>query len=138
MIRKHKNIKLPEIQMTSMPDIIFMLLFFFMVVTVLRKKDTQNQITVPTVSYAELLDRDEILPVLIHHIDEQVHYQIEAQPYADLKQLEVALKERQHSHGAQKVKLVADQTASMGIVNKVKQLLQTTHFNRVEYLVLSK
>jgi len=138
MIRKKKKSTLPEIQMTSMPDIIFMLLFFFMVVTVLRKKDTVDSVTVPVVEFAELLDREEILPVLVSKLNEHYRYQLREKSFYELSKLEKALTEERVSTGPLKIKLVADKSIDMSTINKVKQLLQKTQFNKVEYLVLSK
>lgn len=136
MIRKKKKTKLPEIQMTSLPDIIFMLLFFFMVVTVLRKKDSSSAVALPTVSYAELLDRDDILPVAILERGGDYRYQLRNKKYRNLNHLETALKAIYLAEGQIKVKLVADRTITMQRINELKELFQKTHFNKVEYLVL--
>ena len=40
----------PEVSTASLPDIIFMLLFFFMVVTVLRDSELKVQVNTPNVT----------------------------------------------------------------------------------------
>ena len=46
--RKDGDKDSPAINTASLPDIIFMLLFFFMVVTVLRESELKVQVLVPT------------------------------------------------------------------------------------------
>ena len=45
--RKKKSNDKPEISTASLPDIIFMLLFFFMVVTVMREQELKVTVSVP-------------------------------------------------------------------------------------------
>jgi biopolymer transport protein ExbD len=54
--KKSKNKSLTAISTASLPDIIFMLLFFFMVVTTLRTNDTKMKIIVPRASELTKLD----------------------------------------------------------------------------------
>jgi len=48
--RKEGKKNLPEISTSSLPDIIFMLLFFFMVATVMREVTLVVKITAPEAS----------------------------------------------------------------------------------------
>ncbi len=54
----------PEISTASLPDIIFMLLFFFMVVTVLRDASRQVEVIVPNASELTKLEKKS----LVNHI----------------------------------------------------------------------
>lgn len=54
----------PEISTASLPDIIFMLLFFFMVVTVMKDSSMKVQVTVPEATELEKLERKS----LVHHV----------------------------------------------------------------------
>lgn len=54
----------PEISTASLPDIIFMLLFFFMVVTVMKDSSLKVQVSVPEATELEKLERKS----LVHHI----------------------------------------------------------------------
>ena len=56
MKKQKQKRSLPEISTASLPDIIFMLLFFFMVVTVMRKDSPLIQTTVPETDYVTKID----------------------------------------------------------------------------------
>lgn len=56
--RKKKR-SIPEISTASLPDIIFMLLFFFMVVTVLKKNPAKVDFTIPEVSDNDKVEKNE-------------------------------------------------------------------------------
>lgn len=54
----------PEVSTASLPDIIFMLLFFFMVVTVMKNSSLKVQVTVPEATELEKLERKS----LVHYV----------------------------------------------------------------------
>ncbi len=54
----------PEVSTASLPDIIFMLLFFFMVVTVLRDGERKVQVVVPEATQLQKLEQKS----LVNHI----------------------------------------------------------------------
>lgn len=54
----------PEVSTASLPDIIFMLLFFFMVVTVLRDSERKVIVTVPKATQLQKLEQKS----LVNHI----------------------------------------------------------------------
>ncbi len=62
--RKKRGKSSPTIQTASLPDIIFMLLFFFMVVTVLRDTEIIVQVTTPEATELTSLERKS----LVHYI----------------------------------------------------------------------
>jgi len=64
MRKNSKERKLPEINTSALPDIIFMLLFFFMVVTVLRKRDVKVKVDLPEARQLVKLKH----PSIHHHI----------------------------------------------------------------------
>ena len=55
---KKKGGELPAVNTASLPDIVFMLLFFFMVVTVLRKDNMLVQQKLPKADQVEKLKKD--------------------------------------------------------------------------------
>ncbi len=59
--RTSKQKELPEISTASLPDIVFMLLFFFMVATVMRSETLLVQNELPEASQVEKLDRKDVL-----------------------------------------------------------------------------
>ena len=47
-LRRHKQHKVPTLNMTSMPDLIFTVLFFFMIVTHMRTETPRFEVQTPT------------------------------------------------------------------------------------------
>ena len=56
--KKKKGGDLPAISTASLPDIVFMLLFFFMVATVMRDNNLLVQNTLPSANQVEKLSKD--------------------------------------------------------------------------------
>ncbi|RNC87886.1 MAG: biopolymer transporter ExbD [Winogradskyella sp.] len=56
--KKKKGGDLPAISTASLPDIVFMLLFFFMVATVMRDNTTMVENTLPAANQIEKLKKD--------------------------------------------------------------------------------
>lgn len=56
--KKKKGGELPAISTASLPDIVFMLLFFFMVATVMRDNSTMVENTLPAADQIEKLKKD--------------------------------------------------------------------------------
>ena len=55
--KKNKSGDLPAISTASLPDIVFMLLFFFMVATVMRDNTLMVQNTLPAADQVQKLDK---------------------------------------------------------------------------------
>ena len=62
--KKKKGASSPEVSTASLPDIIFMLLFFFMVVTVMRESELKVQVKVPQGTELEKLERKSLVSYL--------------------------------------------------------------------------
>ncbi len=59
--KKKKSGELPPVSTASLPDIVFMLLFFFMVATVMREDELMIQNTLPQANQVEKLESKEKL-----------------------------------------------------------------------------
>ena len=59
--KKKRGASTPEVSTASLPDIIFMLLFFFMVVTVLRDSSLKVQVTVPDATELTKLEKKSLV-----------------------------------------------------------------------------
>lgn len=59
--KKKKDGALPAINTSSLPDIVFMLLFFFMVATVMRENTLKVQNTLPYADQVEKLDKKDLV-----------------------------------------------------------------------------
>jgi biopolymer transport protein ExbD len=60
-MRKKGGNELPAISTASLPDIIFMLIFFFMVTTTMRNVDLQVRYQLPTASEAQKLEKKSLI-----------------------------------------------------------------------------
>src|SRR5690554_4883484 len=102
--RKNTSKELPAISTASLPDIVFMLLFFFMVVTVLRDDNLLVQNTLPKADQVEKLKKDR--SVFIYAGSPSSNYQDKygkeakiqiGDKYADVADLKFALTESRQS-----------------------------------------
>jgi len=59
--KKKRGKATPTVSTASLPDIIFMLLFFFMVVTVMREGERKVQVTVPVATQLEKLEKKSLV-----------------------------------------------------------------------------
>ncbi|CAM4088040.1 ExbD/TolR family protein [Gillisia hiemivivida] len=59
--KKKKSGELPAVNTASLPDIVFMLLFFFMVATVMRQNTLMIENKLPFADQVEKLDRKELV-----------------------------------------------------------------------------
>lgn len=135
MFKTKKTKALPEINTTSLPDIIFMLLFYFMVVTVLRKDKTSPVVDVPRVTHAELMKNEEIIALSLISNKESYTYQLGKNLFQELTALEAALSEKKILEGDKNVKILADKLVPMKSINEVKTALQKANYSSIEYLV---
>ena len=62
--KKKRGASKPEISTASLPDIIFMLLFFFMVVTVMKEAELKVAVKVPSGTELEKLERKSLVSYL--------------------------------------------------------------------------
>ncbi|MEW7277685.1 biopolymer transporter ExbD [Aquimarina sp. 2201CG1-2-11] len=60
-LKNRKKINTPEISTASLPDIVFMLLFFFMVATVMRKNTLMIENRLPSANQVEKLDTKNLI-----------------------------------------------------------------------------
>lgn len=125
---------LPEINTSSLPDIIFMLLFFFMVVTVIRKDKDIEVIDIPQVNYAELFKSDKTIVLSIAQTTGGLSYYIDDKAFRTLNAVESALRKRYINDRDFKVKLAAEKGIAMQDINAVKQVLQGLQYFNVDYL----
>ncbi|MCK5134740.1 MAG: biopolymer transporter ExbD [Bacteroidales bacterium] len=59
--RRKKGKGLPRINTASLPDIVFMLLFFFMVTTTMRETEVQVRVTVPEATEVKKLEKKSLV-----------------------------------------------------------------------------
>ncbi|MFK8101722.1 MAG: ExbD/TolR family protein [Saprospiraceae bacterium] len=143
MLRTKKRIQ-PVINTNALPDIIFMLLFFFMVVTVMRKNPMLLKIKIPTASESSKLENRS----LVNHIyigpplnpQHTVKNAIQIQDaFVSENNLQQAIRKVIANKAARtevflSTALKVDENVEMGIVNDVKMALRKEGQLQLSYL----
>jgi len=139
------------ISTASLPDVIFMLLFFFMVTTVMRETEVQVNVTLPTASQVKKLEKKSIVSFVyigrpVRHL--QGLYGIEpiiqlndkliseeGIPSESIKDFILFEREKLDESDKNKmtVSLRIDQNIPMGKVNDVKQALRMANALKINY-----
>jgi biopolymer transport protein ExbD len=147
--KKEKSGELPAISTASMPDIIFMLLFFFMVTTTMREVTMKVRIKAPDASEVQKLEKKALVSFIyigppiqsklygtesriqlndtfrsVSDIAEFIYTEREARMEADRPLLTTSLK--------------VDKEVKMGIVTDVKQELRKVGAFKINYSTRKK
>ncbi len=136
----------PAISTSSLPDIVFMLLFFFMVSTVLRQVDLKVNIKVPMATEIQKLEKKSLVSyIYIGEPKEAFQAKFGTAPriqlndaFATPQQIgEYVETERNNVNEAERdkitVSLKCDQETKMGIVTDVKQELRKANALKINY-----
>ncbi len=145
--RKESGQKNPKINTASLPDIIFMLLFFFMVTTVMRETTLYVRTQLPAASEVQQLERRSLVSFIYIGPPTQVAVfgtEPRIQLYDDFATVDdiaaFVEAERQATQEAERplmtTSLKVDRGAQMGIVTDVKQELRKVNALRVNYSTL--
>ncbi|MBX2826960.1 MAG: biopolymer transporter ExbD [Flavobacteriaceae bacterium] len=144
--KKKKGGEIPAISTASLPDIVFMLLFFFMVVTVLRDTNLLVQQELPKGDQVEKLQKDR--SVFIYAGKPSQRYQKQygtegkiqiGDKYTSLDALPAALTEareklREELRGSVNVALKVDKETNTGLISDIKQELRELQMYKVIYI----
>lgn len=140
--KKHSEV--PSLNVASMPDLIFTVLFFFMIVTHMRSDEVKVRFEVPAGSEVKkLAGHPAIVNIYIGWIGPSTGSGTEwaVQLNGDIvspKQIPARISEirgKLSPENAERltVSLRADRRAPMGIVNDVKQALQKSYALKINY-----
>jgi biopolymer transport protein ExbD len=141
--RKSSKKSVQAISTASLPDIVFMLLFFFMVTTVLREVTLKVQVKVPSATEIEKLENKSLVSYI--YIGRPLKSKGNALPRIQLNDAfaepddirEFIAAEREPIDENQRrdmtVSLKIDHQVEMGIVSDVKQALRRANALRINY-----
>jgi biopolymer transport protein ExbD len=143
--KKKKDGGLAPINTASLPDIVFMLLFFFMVATVMREDTLKVKNTLPAADQVEKLNKKN--PVAYVYIgkpsDNYKKYGTEARiqlndDFASVSDIAAFIAAERASKREElvpfwTVSLKVDKNANMGIVGDVKQELRKVNALKINY-----
>ncbi len=143
---KKKGGALPAINTASLPDIVFMLLFFFMVVTVLRDDNLLVQNTLPKADQVEKLQKDRSVFIYAGKPSERYQERYGTEPkiqigdkYTDISNLKFALTEAREKlipelQDYVMVALKVDEDTNTGMVTDIKQELRDLNMLKLIYI----
>jgi biopolymer transport protein ExbD len=136
----------PAISTASLPDIVFMLLFFFMVVTVMRDTSLKVQNVLPIANQTEKLDKKDLVMYIYAGKPSQRYQQqfgTEARiqlndKYASVSDIQQFIFEERQSKREELVPylttaLKVDEETNMGLVSDIKQELRKAEALKINY-----
>jgi len=117
----------------SLPDIIFMLLIFFMVATVLREFDVKVQYTLPSARSIEKIDNKRIVTYIWVGRDGRIQIDDNIVLLPEIQQI-AAMKRQSIPQVIMSLRI--DQGSRMGIVTDIQQQLRKGDALRINYSTL--
>lgn len=145
-IRKKEKKEAPALSTSSLPDIIFMLLFFFMAVTTMKEVTYKVRVITPTATEIQKLENKSLVRYIYigepmaefrEQFGSSTRIQLNDQ-FADIAEIESfitlersAMKEEDQS--LMTVSLKADKDTKMGIITDVKQALRRAYALKIVY-----
>lgn len=133
-----KRHNVPSLNMASMPDLIFTVLFFFMIVTHMRSDEVKVRYAVPQgTEIRKLTNKASVVNIYIGRLDNDWRVQLNGdlvtpeQIPTRIEQLRAAMSPENAEHLT--VSLRADRHTPMGIISDVKQALQKSYALRINY-----
>ena len=136
----------PELNTSSMADIVFMFLFFFMVITTMRESSLFVRISVPPATEVQKLDNKSLVvninigppnQLYLAKLGPEPRIQLDDQFAESGEVVEFVEKKKQQHNEADRNTLTwslkVDETVKMGIVTDVKQQLRKASAFKVNY-----
>ncbi len=145
--KKNKNNKLAPISTASLPDIVFMLLFFFMVTTVMRETEMLVDNILPQATEVQKLERKSLVSYIYIGApkgkNRKMKYGKDAKiqlndSYARVEDIQSFVIAEREARAEEEVPLLttsikADVDVKMGIVSDVKQELRKAQAYKINY-----
>jgi biopolymer transport protein ExbD len=139
----------PAVSTASLPDIVFMLLFFFMVTTVMREVDLKIKLDQPEATEIEKLEDRSLVDYI--YIGEPIKTEIYGtvpkiqldDDFAEVQDIQDYIIQKRSDRieavqGAITVSLKVDEDTKMGIVTDVKQELRKVQALKISYSTREK
>ncbi|WP_340065030.1 biopolymer transporter ExbD [Ascidiimonas aurantiaca] len=144
--RKKKSGELPPVSTASLPDIVFMLLFFFMTVTVMKDSSLMVKNDLPFADQIQKLDKkDRVIYIYAGKPSQryQATFGTEAKiqlndKFADVSEvadyiLAERAKKRQELQDVLTTALKVDEETGMGLISDIKQQLRKVNALKINY-----
>ena len=124
-----------EIPTSSMPDIIFMLLLFFMVATTLREQEIFVNFILPEAQAVQKIENKRLVSYI--WIGDNERIQIDDN-IVDVKQIQKIMYDKRVTLPSVIVSLRADKNSRMGLVTDIQQSLRKADARRINYSARAK
>lgn len=147
--KKGKGKGTPAVSTASLPDIVFMLLFFFMVTTVMREVDLKLNMEQPEATEIDKLENKSLVDYI--YIGEPINTQLYGtvpkiqleDDFATVDEIQSYILEKraersEAEQGLVTVSLKVDEETKMGIVTEVKQELRKVQALKINYSTREK
>ncbi len=142
---KKKGGELPPVSTASLPDIVFMLLFFFMVATVMRDTSLMIENRLPSADQIEKIEKDRSMFIYAGKPSAQYkNFGTEARlqindKFASIENVQPAVQEaraglRPELQDRLVVALKVDENTNAGLVSDVKQKLREINALKIMYI----
>ena len=150
MFRRHRH-EMPGLNMSSMPDLIFTVLFFFMIVTHMRSVPLKVAYQVPAGTELTKLTRKSAVTYIYigkpigqmrHVIGDSVRIQLNDK-FTDASAVGDFISQERQSMlpedvQAMTVSIKADKSTPMGVITDGKQMLRQSKANKVNYSAVNR
>lgn len=143
---KKKGNELPPVNTAALPDIVFMLLFFFMVATVMRETNLLVEQNLPKADQVEKLKKDRSVFIFAGKPSEQYKDKYGGEgrvqigdKYTDISNIGMALSEARGKlipelQNKVVVALKVDDDTNTGLVTDIKEELRELNMGRIIYI----
>ena len=144
--RKDEKKGIPAISTASLPDIVFMLLFFFMVTTVMREVSLKVKISPPEATEVKKLEKKSLVSYIyvgppikaltdIYGTEPRIQLNDAYATIVDLKEFVVAEREARDEKEVpfMTTSLKVDLDTKMGIITDIKQELRELNALKINY-----
>lgn len=145
-IRKGGKKSVPAVSTASLPDIIFMLLFFFMVSTSMKEVTYKVDIKVPEATELQSLDKKSLVRYIyvgvprheyVKHYGRETRVQLD-DAFAEVSEIRSYIEEernamKEEEQGLLTISIKADRETQMGIITDIKQELRQAQALKINY-----
>ena len=143
---KKKSGELPPVSTASLPDIVFMLLFFFMTVTVMKDSSLKVENVLPNANEVKKLEKkDRVIYIYVGKPTQEYQKVFGTEPKIQLNDkfaspsevgdyiLAERAKKSQELQNVLTTALKVDKNANMGLISDIKQELRKVNALKVNY-----
>ncbi|MFW5780953.1 MAG: ExbD/TolR family protein [Bacteroidota bacterium] len=147
--KKSDSREVQTINTASLPDIVFMLLFFFMVTTVMREVELRISVTQPEASEIKKLENKSLVSYIyigvpyntkLYGTEPRIQLNDRFAEVLDIRDFITSEREQMDENDQKKmtVSLKIDKKTNMGIVTDVKQALREASALKINYSTLEE